>query len=228
MGWKELPQSGLKGHYLDEANEDKEVFRNKAMETSSKWVDLFMISYFFHSLVFDWRQATISLSSPGKYNFRNPRWMLLRSLSLSVGRPKGRNNTFHGFMYNRNRDGARGRNPGFPASRNTPNCLFWEAKPLPWWYLVYRKPLKRETILTNLQWFHSPTYTWHGGETEYCPHHALMSRALDLCYSILSRWILMGGSTVRNDCACWWVLVVKRRTPLHCDICLYRWIEPGE
>lgn len=159
-----------------------------------RWVLDDLVSLWFAYFFTIWSLVTgrplLASTTWVKYKLKDSRGMLLGCLNLLDGQPEGRNNIFHGFIYRRRRDGMRGRNLGFLGSRNTPDLPSLEAKLPPRWYMVYRRPLKREAIFPKWMWFHPRTYTWHGGGTDYHPHCALMFGALDPCDMILSRKIL--------------------------------------
>jgi len=164
------------------------------------------------------RQVIVGLQIPGKYRYRCSRWKLLRRLWLSDGWPNGwhRGNS------------TRGRNLSFLGGRITLGSLSMDALLLSGWYMVYRMHFKWEAIFPKWERFHSSSYTWPRGGTEYHPHHALMFGALDPCDMSLYRRIKQGGSTVRNDRACRWVQGVKRCASRYRDIFHCHWIGRGD
>ncbi len=125
------------------------------------------------------RQITVSLRIPNKYRYRCSRGKLLERLRLTEGWPNG----WH------RRITARGRNLSFLGYCNTPCSLSMDTLPLSRRYLVYHMHFKREAVLLKWEQFHSSSYTWPRGRTEYHPHRALMFGALDLCDMSLGRQI---------------------------------------
>lgn len=143
MGWQELPQNRLKVNCYDQADEDRMVFRNRAMEAGSRGFNFFMISGFFivWSLVscrplstFATLVSTFTKAPGGSSSRDSIFWMvaMMERVTSYIGSGRG--------------DVARGQNlgsldslktPGFP-SLDTILCLGW--------FIGDRKPCKKEVV----------------------------------------------------------------------------------
>lgn len=129
--------------------------------------------------VFGERQASISLSSMGNFNFRNLWWLVDGFLSLVGGRPKGRINTNFGFRFRNKGKKTKDGDSVFSSSRITPYSPLRETKSLIEWYLIDRATLKKEAVFAIWERSHTTSDMWQGAGIVNRPHRTLKIDTLE-------------------------------------------------